>query len=81
MVYQNVLGAKRKHLKHTMHKNGSKGKIAKITLSIKNCLKICIKHISSKSSVRSTAAGHVGQNSSAHLARSVAAIWMLLLFK
>ena len=36
---------------------------------------------SSKSSVQTTAAGHVGQNSSAHVARSVAAVWPLLLFK
>ena len=31
--------------------------------------------------VQSTAAGHVGQNSSAHVARSFAAIWPLILFK
>ena len=37
--------------------------------------------LSSKSSVQSTAAGHVGQNSSAQVARSVAAIWTLLLLK
>ena len=36
---------------------------------------------SSKSSVRSTAAGHVGQNSSANVASSFAAIWTLILFK
>ena len=35
---------------------------------------------SSKSSVRSTAAGHVDENSSAHVARSAAAIWTLILY-
>ena len=40
-----------------------------------------IKLGSSKSSVQSTAADHVGQNSSAHVAPSVAAIWPLILFK
>ena len=36
---------------------------------------------SSKSSGRSTAAGHVGQNSSVHVARSIAAIWPLIFIK
>ena len=35
----------------------------------------------SKSSVWSTAEGHVGQNGSAHVARSIVAIWTLLLFE
>ena len=47
----------------------------------KNTVDIGTQPLSSKSSVRSTAVGHVGQNSSAHVARSVAAIWKLLLFK
>ena len=40
----------------------------------KNSLKL----LSSKSSARSIAAGHVGQNSSAQVAHSVAAIWTLI---
>ena len=40
-----------------------------------------IRLLSSKSSVRSRNAAHVIQNSSAQVARSVAAIWALLLFK
>ena len=36
---------------------------------------------SSKSSVQSTAAVQMGQNGSAHVARSLAAIWRLFLFK
>ena len=40
-----------------------------------------IKLLSSKSSVRSAAAGHVGQTSSAQVGHSVAAIWPLILFK
>ena len=40
--------------------------------------RMILKLLSSKSNARSTAAGHVGQNSSAHVARSVAAIWTLI---
>ena len=40
-----------------------------------------IKLRSSKSSVQLAAVGHVGQKSSARVARSFAAIWQLLLFK
>ena len=40
-----------------------------------------IELLSSKSSARTTAAVHVGQNSSAHVARSVAAVWTLIPFK
>ena len=43
--------------------------------------KLILKLRSSKSSSQSTAAGHVGENSSAHVARSVAVIWPLILFK
>ena len=44
-------------------------------------LDAALKLLSSKSSVKLAAAGHVCQNSSAHVARSFAAIWQLLLFK
>ena len=40
-----------------------------------------IKLLSFKSSVRLTAAGNVGQKSSAHMAHSVTAIWTLISFK
>ena len=42
---------------------------------------ILLQVLSSKSSVQSAVAVKVGQNSSASVARSVAAIWPLLLFK
>ena len=55
-----------------------------VTNSVDSPTILQVKLRSSKSSVRSTAAGHVGhvgQSSSSHVARSVAAIWTLILFK
>ena len=52
-----------------------------VTNSVDSPTILQVKLRSSKSSVRSTAAGHVGQNSSAHVARSFAAIETLIPFK
>ena len=52
--------------------------VAQLRLRLKqNCtgLTVRLKLRSSMSSVQSAAAGHVGQNSSAHVVRSRAAIW------
>ena len=55
--------------------------IIQIVTIVKKLRILSLKLRSSKSSIQSTTAGHVGQNSSVHVARSVAVIWRLFLFR